>query len=50
MELIGVVPNVDIIENATPSDIVNNPIVNNSILLIILLSRISYSINILHFF
>jgi hypothetical protein len=33
MELIGVVPSVDTIENATPNDIMNSPITNNEILL-----------------
>ena len=28
MELIGVVPSVDVIENATPTDMMNNPTTN----------------------
>ena len=36
IELIGVVPRVDTIENATPNDIINNPTTNEQILLIIL--------------
>lgn len=36
IELIGVVPSVDTIENATPSAIINNPAVNEQILLIII--------------
>ena len=43
MELIGVVPRVELIENATPSDIMNRPTVNEQILLSI------YN-NICHFF
>jgi hypothetical protein len=35
MELIGVVPSVDTIENATPNDMINNPTTNWQILLII---------------
>ena len=44
MELMGVVPRVDTIENATPNDIINKPATNEQILLIILLilTRISY--------
>lgn len=38
MELIGVVPSVDIIEKATPSDIINKPITNKQILLSIILN------------
>lgn len=41
IELIGVVPSVDTIEKATPSDITNKPIVNKQILLSMLLN-ISY--------
>ena len=33
IELIGVVPSVDVIENATPNDITNNPKTNVKILL-----------------
>ena len=33
IELIGVVPRVDTIENATPSDIINNPKTKKQILL-----------------
>ncbi len=40
MELIGVVPSVDMIEKATPIDIINNPTVNEQILLSILLMYI----------
>ena len=36
IELIGVVPSVDRIENATPSDIINKPKTNEQILLIII--------------
>lgn len=36
IELIGVVPSVDTIENATPSDIMNRPTTNEQILLIML--------------
>ena len=32
IELIGVVPSVDTIENATPKDIMNNPTTNEQIL------------------
>ena len=32
IELIGVVPSIDIIENATPKDITNKPVTNNPIL------------------
>lgn len=35
MELIGVVPNVDFMENATPKAIINNPKTKKQILLII---------------
>ena len=35
IELIGVVPSVDMIENATPRDIMNNPTTKKQILLII---------------
>lgn len=49
MELIGVVPSVDIMENATPSDITNKPTTNKQILLIIIFNRLDYDINILHF-
>ncbi len=35
IELIGVVPSVDMIENATPRDIINNPTTKKQILLII---------------
>ena len=34
IELIGVVPSVDTIENATPRDIMNSPTTNKHILLI----------------
>lgn len=44
MELIGVVPSVDMIENATPNDIMNNPKVNEQILLSM------YSNYVLHLF
>lgn len=37
IELIGVVPRVDTIEKATPSDITNNPTVNKQILLSMIL-------------
>lgn len=37
IELIGVVPRVDTIEKATPSDITNKPIVNKQILLSMIL-------------
>ena len=43
MELIGVVPRVELIEHATPTDIMNRPTVNEQILLSI------YN-NICHFF
>ena len=33
IELIGVVPSVETIENATPSDIINNPTTKKQILL-----------------
>lgn len=36
-EVTGVVPSVDIIENPTPRDIINNPITNEKILLIYLI-------------
>ncbi len=36
IELIGVVPSVDAIEKATPSDIINNPTTKKQILLIII--------------
>ena len=36
MELIGVVPRVELIEKATPKDIMNRPTVNEQILLSIL--------------
>ena len=36
IELIGVVPSVDAIENATPSDIINNPTTKKQILRIII--------------
>ena len=45
MELIGVVPSVDIIEKATPSDITNKPKTNNNILLNIFFT---FSLNPLH--
>lgn len=35
IELIGVVPKVDLIENATPKDIINRPSTKKQILLII---------------
>ena len=35
MELMGVVPKVDLIENATPKDIMNSPNTKRQILLII---------------
>ena len=35
IELIGVVPNVDLMENATPKDIMNSPNTKKQILLII---------------
>lgn len=37
IELIGVVPSVDTMENATPTDMTNKPKVNKHILLIILI-------------
>lgn len=37
IELIGVVPSVDTMENATPRDMTNKPNVNKHILLIILI-------------
>ena len=36
IELMGVVPRVEVIENATPKDIINKPIVNEQTLLSIL--------------
>jgi hypothetical protein len=36
IELIGVVPSVETIENATPIDIMNNPTTKKQILLIII--------------
>ena len=46
MELIGVVPSVDVIENATPRDMMNNPAVKNITLLIITLLFVNHIINI----
>ena len=46
MELIGVVPRVDVIENATPSDMMNNPAVKNITLLIITILFVNHSIKI----
>lgn len=47
IELIGVVPRVDTIEKATPSDITNNPTVNKQILLSMILdiSNIFFKLN-----
>ena len=38
MELIGVVPSIDTMENATPTDIIKRPTVKRQILLIITLN------------
>ena len=45
IELIGVVPRVETIENATPKDITNNPATNKIILLIIPLYLIKFLFN-----
>lgn len=45
IELIGVVPKVDIIDKPTPIDIMNKPAKNRIILLIIILNRLTFNIN-----